>query len=162
MGDLLTAQEIRDLRKKYEELTEGERTALKNCPNAIAIMGDRTFWKLAGSQSDDNRLRLAHLVACFPAAPQLSDPAGFKPGAFLREALYPGQNPQTPEQALKYKHLTQARDVDELVPRIRKLLSETKKPVDWGVLGRDLFFWSDKVRKAWDKDFYAQPGAPAT
>jgi hypothetical protein len=106
------------------------------------------------------RLRLAHLVACFPAAPQLADPAGFKPGQFLREVLYPGQSPQTPEQALKYKHLTQARDVDELVPRVRRLLAEARRPVDWGVLGRDLFFWSDKVRKAWDKDFYAQPGTP--
>lgn len=157
MSDTLTAEQIRDLRKAYEALSDAERDALKRCPNATAIMMDRTFWKLAGATSDDVRLRLAHLVACFPSAPQLPDPAGFKPGLFLREVLYPGQSPATPDQALKYKHLTQARDVDELVPRIRKLLGEAKRPVDWGVLGRDLFFWSDKVKKAWDKDFYVAP-----
>ena len=158
MSDVLTAEQIRELRKSYEALADAEREALKRCPTATAIMMDRTFWKLAGTTSDDVRLRVAHLVACFPAAPQLADPSGFKPGAFLREALYPGQSPRTPEEALKYKHLVQARDVDELVPRIRKLLAEAKKPVDWGVLGRDLFFWSDQVRKAWDRDFYASQG----
>jgi CRISPR type I-E-associated protein CasB/Cse2 len=154
MADALSAEQIRELRRAYEALSEAERAALKRCPDANAIMMDRTFWKLAGTASDDVRLRLAHLVACFPAAPQLADPQGFKPGLFLREALYPGQQPKTPEEALKYKHLVQARDIDELVPRMRKLLSEARRPVDWGVLGRDLFFWSDKVRKAWDKDFY--------
>jgi CRISPR type I-E-associated protein CasB/Cse2 len=159
MADVLTAEQIRDLRKAYEGLSEPEREGLKGCRDATAIMMDRTFWKLAGDTSDDVRLRLAHLVACFPSAPQLPDAQGFKPGAFLREVLYPGQSPQTPEEALKYKHLLQARDVDELVPRIRKLLGEAKRPVDWGVLGRDLFYWSDKVKKAWDKDFFMQPVA---
>ena len=157
MADLLTAEQIRELRRAYDALADAERAALKRCPDANAIMMDRTFWKLVGEASDDVRLRLAHLVACFSAAPQLADPQGFKPGAFLREVRYPGQSPRTPEQALKYKHLVQARDVDELVPRIRKLLVEAKRPVDWGLLGRDLFFWSDKIRKAWDKDFFVPP-----
>ncbi|MBI5548939.1 MAG: type I-E CRISPR-associated protein Cse2/CasB [Deltaproteobacteria bacterium] len=159
MGDpLLTAEQARDIRRAYESLTDAERDSLKRCPNAHSIMMDRTFWRLAGDASDDVRLRMAHLVACYPAAPQLADPQGFKPGLFLREVLYPGQSPKSPDEALKYKHLLQARDVDELVPRMRKLLAEAGRPVDWGVLGRDLFNWSDKVRKAWDKDFYA-PGA---
>ena len=160
MADPLTAEQIRAVRASYDALTEAERTALKGCRDATAIMMDRTFWKIAGSTSDDVRLRLAHLVACFSAAPQMAEPAGFKPGLFLREALYPNQAPQTPEEALKYKHLVLARDVDELVPRIRKILGDARRPVDWGVLGRDLFFWSEKVRKAWDRDFYGTP--PAT
>lgn len=158
MADALTLEQIRDLRKAYEALADADRDALKRCPDAHAIMMDRTFWKLAASLSDDTRLRLAHLVACFPAAPQLPDPTGFKPGLFLREALYPGQSPATPDQALKYKHLVQARDVDELVPRMRKILADSKRAVDWGVLGRDMFFWSDKIRKGWDRDFYVAPG----
>ena len=60
---------------------------------------------------------------------------------------------------MKYRQLVQARDVDELVPRIRRLLQAAKRPVDWGLLGRDLFFWSDKIRKAWDRDFYGAPPA---
>jgi CRISPR type I-E-associated protein CasB/Cse2 len=160
MTDVLTAEQVRELRKAYDALSDAERSALKRCPDANAIMMDRTFWKIAGSASDDVRLRLAHLVACFAAAPQATQLQSFRPGAFLREVLYPGQAPQTPEEALKYKHLVQARDVDELVPRIRKLLSEAQRPVDWGVLGRDLFFWSDKVKKAWDKDFFGAPPAP--
>jgi CRISPR type I-E-associated protein CasB/Cse2 len=159
MADQLTAEQIRDLRKAYDALPDAERATLRGCPTAQTIMSDRTFWKLAGATSDDVRLRLAHLIACFPAAPQMADPQGFKFGLFLREVLYPGQSPRTPEEALKYKHMLQARDVDELVPRIRKLLAEAKRPVDWGVLGRDLFFWSDKVRKGWDKDFYVASAA---
>jgi hypothetical protein len=154
----LTAEQIRELYRCYQGLTDPERAALQRCTDATAIMMDRTFWKLAGTYGDDVRLRLAHLVACFPVAAQLAEPAGFKPGLFLREVMYPGQNPKGPEQALKYKHLTQARDVDEMVPRIRKLLLEARRPVDWGVLGCDLFFWSDKIRKGWDRDFYAPPG----
>jgi CRISPR type I-E-associated protein CasB/Cse2 len=157
MAENLSAEQIRDLRRAYEALSEAERGSLGRCPDANAIMMDRTFWKLAADTSDEVRLRLAHLVACFPAAAQLPEPAGFRPGLFLREVLYPGQSPRLPEEALKYKHLVQARDIDELVPRMRRLLSEARRAVDWGVLGRDLFFWSDKVKKSWDKDFYV-PG----
>ncbi len=157
MDDTLDPEALRELRDAYDDLPDAERAALERCPNAQTIMMDRTFWKLAGGTPDDVRLRLAHLVACFPAAEQLADPTGFKPGLFLREALYPGQQPRTPEEALKYKHLVQARDVDELVPRMRRILAEADRPVDWGVLGRDLFGWNEKVRKAWDKDFYAAP-----
>jgi len=159
MSDALTAEQARALRRGYDALSEAERASLRRCPDAQAIMMDRTFWTLVAGAGDDVRLRQAHLVACFAAAPQLEDPSGFKPGLFLREALCPGAAPTRPEQALRYKHLTQARDVDELVPRMRKILSEAKRPVDWGALGRDLFNWSDKVRKAWDRDFYvAEPG----
>ncbi|MGI5861840.1 MAG: type I-E CRISPR-associated protein Cse2/CasB [Myxococcales bacterium] len=154
----LSVQQARELRQAYDALSPEERAALQRAPDANAIMMERVFWKLAGSAPDSIRLRLAHLVACFSAAPQLENPEGFRPGAFLRKALYPSATSLEPAEAARYRQLVQARDVDELVPRIRKVLAAAKAPVDWGVLGRDLFAWSDKVRKAWDKDFYAAQG----
>ena len=151
----LSVQQARELRQAYDALSEAERGALQRCPDATAIMMDRTFWKIAGSTPDSIRLRLAHLVACFPAAGQLEGPEGFRPGAYLRRALYPKAATIEPGEAARYRQLVQARDVDELVPRIRKVLAAAGAPVDWGVFGRDLFEWSDKVRKGWDRDFYA-------
>jgi CRISPR type I-E-associated protein CasB/Cse2 len=153
MADM-TAEQARALWRSYDALGEAEKASLQRSPDAQAILMDRTFWKLAGAAPDDVRLRLAHLVACFPAARQLADPSGFSAGAFLRRALHPGQANVAPEQASRYRQLVSARDVDELVHRLRRILSEAKAEVDWGVLGRDMFNWSDKVRRAWDKDFY--------
>lgn len=150
----MTAEQARELRRAYDALADAEKASLQRCPDAQAILMDRTFWKLAGAAPDDVRLRLAHLVACFPAARQLADPAGFSAGAFLRRALHPGQHSVEPAQASRYRQLVSARDVDELVHRLRRILSEAKAEVDWGALGRDMFNWSDKVRKAWDRDFF--------
>ncbi len=162
MAGELTAEQAREVRQRYDALSPQERAALARCPDANAIMMERSFWSVAGSSSDDVRLRLAHLVACYPNAPQMADPAGFKPGAFLRSVLHPGAESVEPAQAQRYRQLVQARDVDELVHRLRRILAEAKAPVDWGVLGRDMFQWSDMVRKVWDKDFYGAPPAPAT
>ncbi len=152
----MTADEARELRRAYDALGDAERASLQRCPDAQAILMDRTFWKLAGASSDDLRLRMAHLVACFPAARQLAVPSGFSSGAFLRRALHPGQPTVEPAQASRYRQLVSARDVDELVHRLRRILSEAKAEVDWGVLGRDMFNWSDKVRRAWDRDFFGE------
>jgi len=157
MPDQLTVEQARDVRKSYDGLLPEERAALARCPDAQTIMMDRAFWKVAGSTPDDVRLRVAHLVACFPAAGQVAEPARFRAGAFLRSVLHPGAETVDVAQATRYRQLVQARDVDELVHRIRRILTEAKQPVDWGVLGRDMFHWSDKVRKVWDKDFYGTP-----
>jgi len=153
----LTAEEIREIRDQWDDLAESERQSLMRCFDAQAILNDRTFWKIAASVPDAHRLRIAHLVACFPAAEQLADPTGFKPGAFLREALHPGRDRVEPAEANRYRQLVQARDVDELVPRLKKILGAADRPVDWGVLGRDMLAWSDKVRKVWDRDFFGEP-----
>jgi CRISPR type I-E-associated protein CasB/Cse2 len=150
----ITAQEVREARARYDALSPEEKAALARCPDAQAITMDRTFWKIAASSSDEVRLRLAHLVACFPSADQLDDPTGFRTGTFLREVLHPGAARVEPAQAVRYRQLIAARDVDELVPRMRRLLADAKRPVDWGVLGRDMFNWSERIRKTWSQDFY--------
>ncbi len=150
-----TAEQARALRDAYDDLAEAQRASLRRCPDAQAILMDPSFWVLAGPAPDEVRLRLAHLIACFPAAEQLADPTGFRVGAFLRAALHPGKSTVEPSEATRYRQLVAARDVDELVHRLRKILGESGAPVDWGVLGRDMFAWSDQVRRAWDRDFYA-------
>jgi CRISPR type I-E-associated protein CasB/Cse2 len=153
--DELSATQVREVRRAYDGLSAGEQAALGRCGDAQGIMMERAFWRVVGSASDETRLRLAHLVACFPAAAQMENPEGFRVGSYLRAALHPGRSAVEPREATRYRQLVQARDVDELVHRMRRILSEAQQPVDWGVLGRDMFQWSDKVRKAWDKDFFA-------
>jgi CRISPR type I-E-associated protein CasB/Cse2 len=156
MADM-TAEEARELRRSYDALGAAEKASLQRCPDAQAILMDRTFWKLAGTTPDEVRLRLAHLVACYPTAKQLADPTGFTCGRFLRQALHPGRERVETQEAARYRQLVSARDVDELVYRLRRILTEAKAEVDWGALGRDMFNWSDKVRKSWDRDFYGEP-----
>jgi CRISPR type I-E-associated protein CasB/Cse2 len=152
----ISPEQIRRMRLAYDrELSPGDRATLKRCRDADDIVLEGAFWRIASAAPPEARSRLATVVACFPAATQLRRPEGFQVGRFLRNQLHPGVRTVSPAKAVRFRQLVQARDLDELGHRLRKLLVHAGAPVDWGVLGRDVFFWSDNVRRRWAQDFYS-------
>ncbi len=151
----LTEEHVRAARRAYDALAPGDRAVLRRCRDADEIVMEGAFWRVVRAAPESARGRLAEVVACFPAAEQLKHPQRFSPGAHFYRALLGNKRDVTDARALRFRQLLQARDRDELVHRLRRLLVFADAPVDWGILGRDVFYWGDGVRRQWAQDFYS-------
>jgi CRISPR type I-E-associated protein CasB/Cse2 len=151
----LAEEHIRAVRRAYDALSPGDRAVLKRCRDAGEIAMEGAFWRVVRAAPEEARSRLAEVVVCFPAAEQSRRAAGFSPGIHFHRALRGNREKLTDGGALRFRQLLQARGRDELVHRLRRLLTFADAPVDWGVLGSDVFYWNDRVRRRWAQDFYS-------
>jgi CRISPR type I-E-associated protein CasB/Cse2 len=146
---------LRAVRRAYDALPLGDRAVLKRCRDTEEIVMEGAFWRVVQAAPEGARLRLATVVACFSSADQLKRVEGFSPGGYFRRALRGSKRELTDAGALRFRQLLLVQDREELVHRLRRLLVFADAPVDWGVLGLDVFFWSNRVRRQWAQDFYS-------
>lgn len=151
----LDEEHVRAVRRAYDGLSPGDRAVLKRCRDAGEISMEGAFWRVVRAAPEPARVRLAEVVLCFSAAQQLRHTAGFNPGGYFRRALAGRKHDLTDAGALRFRQLLQVRDREELAHRLRRLLVFADAPVDWGRLGRDVFYWGDRVRRRWAQDFYS-------
>ena len=152
---MLSDDDIRTVRRAYDGLPKGEKAVLKRCRSGGEIQLEGGFWRIASLAPPLFRARLSHVVACFPAADQLQRVQGFRVGSFLRNALYGAKRTLKPGEAVVFRRLLAADQMEDLVHYLRRALTHAGRPVDWGVLGRDVVFWGDFVRRKWAQDFYS-------
>lgn len=151
----LREEHVRAARRTYDALSPSDRAVLRRCREADEVAMEGAFWRVVRTAPESARGRLAEVVACFPAADQLKRVNGFSPGGHFRRALLGGRRELSDAGALRFRQLVQARDRGELIHRLRRLLVFAEAPVDWGVLGLDVFYWGDRVRRKWAQDFYS-------
>lgn len=151
----LTEEHVRAARRAYDALPLGDRAVLRRCRDVEEVAMEGAFWRVVRAAPEGVRPRLAEVVVCFPAAEQLKRTTGFGVGAHFYRALRGNRRTLTDTGALRFRQLLQARDRGELVHRLRRLLAFADAPVDWGVLGKDVYFWGDRVRRQWAQDFYS-------
>lgn len=156
-GEQLAAG-IRAVRARYNHLERGAVARLRRCRSASDIELEAAYWRVAGDfvKSSPNFARhLPHVVLLFPYAGQRIR-IGFSVGRFLRDHLGDSAG-----ASLRFRRLLSVESRDELDHRLRALLrlaTSTGGRVDWGILGRDMFWFfaeSDATRRRWAQDFYA-------
>jgi CRISPR type I-E-associated protein CasB/Cse2 len=144
--------QFRQARLIYDDkLSPGDRAILRRCRTASEVLLEGAFWRIKqGIEADPNRV--AQVVVCFPAVKQQSSD-NFRFGSFLR-----GDKEPKDGDILRFRQLLQVQDSDELTHRLRRLLTHIDRAVDWGALGRDIFYFfsSDRSKRAWAQDFYSQ------
>jgi CRISPR system Cascade subunit CasB len=150
----LSEDDVRAVRKSYDALSRGDRATLRRASSGDEMQLEGAFWRLAGYVPQSFRPRLASVVACFPAGPQLRHPGGFRVGSFLRRESK-GTGPPKASDALLFRRLLASEGLDQLTHEMRRVLTRLDAPVDWGVLGCDMVYWGDSVRRRWAQDFYA-------
>ena len=150
-------QQLRAVRQRYDALPAGDRAILRRCKDEGEIRLEGAYWRVVGD-AKDVEYALATAVLLFPLAPHQTK-QGFSFGRFLRQHLTSSEE----GAALRVRRVVQA-DRDELGHRLRgllKLASGGEKAVDWGVLGTDIVYFGDVVRRRWTQDFFA-PLAPTS
>jgi CRISPR type I-E-associated protein CasB/Cse2 len=151
----LQEEHVRAVRRAYDALTPGDRATLRRCRSAGEIALEGAFWRVVSTAPEHARPRLASVVACFPAADQLGRFEGFRSGRHLRRVLQGDRRGEEGAWALPFRQLVQAREPEDVVHRLRRVLRLGGARVDWGVLGKDIFYWGDRVRRTWAQDFYS-------
>ncbi|MFZ5889557.1 MAG: type I-E CRISPR-associated protein Cse2/CasB [Myxococcota bacterium] len=150
--------EIREVRRRYDQLGRAARAALRRCRTADEIALADNYWKI-GRELANAEPRLRHVVLLFPEASHVTQER-FSFGRFLRKELSERRS-----VAPRLRRVLDSRDREELCDRLRGLLRRAAAlgaPVDWGVLGADIacfFSEGDHVRRCWAQDFYAPLGA---
>lgn len=158
-------ERVRRLRSSYDALPPGGRATLRRCGTADELLLEGTFWRLVAEAAvpDNQRTRMAHVVACFDAAQQSDHAEPF--GRWLRRTAFDRTtDADLPARAVRVRRLLAARDRDELVHQLRRLLrhgfQSAHRGVEWGALGTDILFWGDGVRRRWAQDFFAPARHP--
>jgi CRISPR type I-E-associated protein CasB/Cse2 len=152
----------RRLRGAYENLGPGPRAILRRCRTQDELHEEGWFWHLVGT-IDDGRSHarwLGQLVVCFPsAAHRVND--RFDLGAHVRRRVYSNVNiDDLPKKGVAFRRLLAARDADDLTHQLRRVLLRAAQPhdgkgtVDWGVVGADLKYFGDHVRRRWATGFF--------
>lgn len=150
----------RQVRRAYEGLGPGPRAILRRCATPGELRQKGVFWRLLHDTDDGDRKWLAQLVACFPAAEHREND-GFDLGAHVRSRIYHGVKLDAlPKRDVAFRRLLDARDREDLVHQLRRVLLRASQPhdgragVDWGVVGADLKYWGDGIRRKWATGFY--------
>lgn len=154
----------RAARARYDDrqaTSPGDRATLRRCALPSEIVLEGSFWRLAEDVPFPLRSRLAPVVLLYPCCDAKVD-AQFRFGRYLHVALVREGERADDKRSLRFRQLIAARDEGELAARLRRLLTFTKAPVDWGVVTDDLVRWSfggrsrDLVLRAWAQDFYSE------
>lgn len=160
----------RRVRVAYDGLGAGPCAVLRRCRTAAELHQEGWFWRVVGDGdvAREDAWWIAHLVACFPTAKHRDDER-FELGAHLRRRIY-GESVKLddlPKRAIAFRRLLAARDRDDVVHQLRRLLLRASQPrdmlagADWGFIGHDLRFFGDAVRRRWAAGFYTADGASA-
>ena len=165
------ATAIRRVRALYdgEHFGAGYKAILRRCARAGDVLEEGAFWYLVSaagipvSEAD----AFAPIVLAFPAAKHGAR-SGFSLGRYLRRAIYDdAKEKELPQRATRFRQLLAVRDGerDELGRKLRRLLQQayqkTEAPVDWGIVGADVLYWGDAVRRRWASDFFAFDPSPS-
>lgn len=164
MGDGEVIEEPRELarrvRRAYEALGPGPIAILRRCATRDELHQEGWFWRLMSDVDAADRGWLAQLVACFPAAKHREDDR-FDLGAHVRSRIYAEVKiDDLPKRGVAFRRLLAARDRDDLTHQLRRVLLRASQPhdgrggVDWSVVGADLKFWGDGIRRNWATGFY--------
>lgn len=155
-----TEARVRALRERYDGLPAGARAALRRLGAADDLLLEGVFWRLVGEAKipEADRARMAHVVACFDSANHVARAEPF--GRWLRRTVFDGvKDADLPTRAVRVRRLLAARDRNELVHQLRRLVrhgfQKTRRGVDWAALGADILWWGDGVRRRWAQDFFA-------
>jgi CRISPR type I-E-associated protein CasB/Cse2 len=145
-----THMELRSIRGRYDALSDGDKAILRRCKDSDDVRLEGSFWRIASETAHVEAVATAVLL--FPCAPHrmLKD---FSLGRFLKGRLSANEE----NRALRFRRLVQCQR-PELAHRLRGLLrlaSANEVGVDWGVLGADIMFFGDVVRRRWTQDFFA-------
>lgn len=147
----------RSLRMRYDALPPGPKAMLRRCATADDVRAEGVYWRLVEEAGvpEQERRRMAHVVACFDAAGSGSESFA----RWARATVYGDVKQQDlPARSLRMRRLLAARDRDELVHQLVKLLrhgfAKSRRGTDWGALGADVLFWGDGVRQKWAQHFY--------
>ncbi len=152
--------ELRAIRRRYDELRRGDAAAIRRCKTAAEIALEPAFWRIVPPLAQQP-WNFTHVVLLFPLAKQINPMRrAFSFGRFLRLRL---QKPKDADdrRSLRFHRLLASSDRDELDHRLRgvlRLACADDASVDWGVLGTDVLWFfaeSDIVRRRWAQDFYA-------
>jgi CRISPR type I-E-associated protein CasB/Cse2 len=153
---------VEEVHRAYARLSPGYRAILRRAgtPDELRIEG--VFWRLMEDVSvpAGDRWRMAEIVLCFDAERE-------KPAVRLhfarwvrRIAFSKVTNEDLPARAVRFRRLLAARNRNELVHEMRRLLrqgyqQQHRLGVDWGLLGADVFFWNEGVRRRWAEQFFS-------
>lgn len=150
----------RRVRLAYETLGPGPIAILRRCRTRSELQQEGWFWRLVADTDSTDRGWLSPFVACFPSAKHREDD-DFSLGAHVRRRIYSEVKlDDLPKRDVAFRRLLAARDRDDLTHQLRRVLLRASQPrdergaVDWGVLGADLKFWGDGVRRKWATGFY--------
>lgn len=154
----------RAVRARYDDrrvLSLGDRATLRRCASVNEIVLEGAFWRLVEELPYSLRLRFAPAVLLFPCCPAKLDEQ-FRLGRYFRDTLCGQDKRPDNARSLRFRQLIAARDEGELTLRLRRLLTFSKSPVDWGVVAADLLRWNDGERsrgfvlRRWAQDYYAE------
>jgi CRISPR type I-E-associated protein CasB/Cse2 len=147
-------QQLRRVRERYDALGPGDRAILRRCKTEDDLRLEGAYWRVVGDAREFER-GVATAVLLFPLAAQRSSDR-FSFGRYLRTRLETDHDGTT----LRVRRVIQS-ERDQLAHRLRGLirLAETSGDggagIDWGVLGVDLVYFGDHVRRTWTQDFFA-------
>jgi CRISPR type I-E-associated protein CasB/Cse2 len=141
------------VRRRYDALERGQTARIRRCRTADDVALEGIYWRIGEALAHAQR-RLPHVVLLFPLSLQVTHARErFSFGRHLREHLRDGDG-----ATLRFRRLLDSRDADDLDHRLRgvlRLVSSDRDPLDWGVLGLDILWFGDSVRRRWAQDFYA-------
>ena len=153
----------RAVRARYDDrqaTSPGDRATLRRCALPSEIVLEGSFWRLVDDVPFPLRSRFAPVVLLYPCCDAKVD-AQFRFGRYLHAALVRDGERADDKRSLRFRQLIAARDEGELAARLRRLLTFTKAPVEWGVVTAALVRWSfggrsrDLVLRAWAQDFHS-------
>jgi CRISPR type I-E-associated protein CasB/Cse2 len=152
----------RRMRAAYdsERFGSGPRAELKRIkrPEEVALSG-HFFTLLARSGLGEHHPRkLAPVVWLFPTAEHRADDR-FALGRYLRAEIHAEvKQEELPTRARRFRQLVGAHEPTERHHHLRRLLAHAyqrnRRPVDWGVIARDLVLFGDWTRRRWAEDFF--------
>ena len=147
------------LRAWWTELDDrrGERAHLRRCGSAEETLAqegtERLRRALAKNRFFPSRERigpvaglLAHVKADQPEAPSL--------GRRMAEPVAEGGRPVVSE--LRFRRLLRLTEREDLYPQMVRVLRQLDGHVSVGALARDVYYWNERTRYDWARDYYAQ------
>jgi CRISPR system Cascade subunit CasB len=127
------------------EQRKGDRAALRRCSTTLDVAltpaYQALYGRLVGQFSNLNADRIAAIVGLLSHIRQ--DDSGSPPAKSLSQGDKPVLSP------LRFRLVLQTQSVDELYPLLRRALPLVKHTINVRELARDVYYWSDRTRKAW-------------
>ena len=147
------------LREWWADLDDrrGERAHLRRCRSAEETLAQEGTGRLRRALAKNgffpSRERigpvaglLAHVKADQPEAPSL--------GRRMAEPVAEGGRPVVSE--LRFRRLLRLTEQEDLYPQMVRVLRQLGGRVSIGALARDVYYWNERTRYDWARDYYAQ------
>jgi len=157
---------VRQLRSVYDDdvrFGRGYRAVLRRASTSDELLAEGAYWYLVSVAQVPEALRhrVAPVILCFSAA-KMSNAKSFSLGRWLRHTIYEEvRDADLPQRAARFRRLLAVGqgERDQLAHHLRRLVQhaavKSNTGVDWGVVGADVLFWGEGVRRRWAADFFA-------